>query len=332
MCEPDPYSVSAPDAAVRVAEIGADARPLLIEKSRQWDALTGGDVFAWLGTHRPWLDTRLQTAGALLFRGFGIERAAALDAFAQVTSGQVRPYTEGQSQRSRVEGLVYTSTEYPADQDITLHNELSYTHDPPLRLAFCCTVAPTNGGQTPIADGRQLWATLEPALRDRFSERQVRYVKVMHGGQGLGKSWQEHFETEDHQIVEAYLNTASVEFEWRDDGALWTAQVRPAVRIHPQTGEIVWFNQADLWHYTNLGATGEALLGVLGETRLPTNAYYGDGSAIDPSDLATIRRLRWSQATRFDWQVGDALLLDNLLVSHGRTAFRGDRRVLVVMV
>ena len=246
---------SDPDEAVRVSLLRADASPLLIETTPEWNKLTKpttpsrADVLCWLAEHRSWIDARLQVAGALLFRGFGIDTAAILDTFVQTTSGELRPYTEGQSQRSRVEGLIYTSTEYPADQDITLHNELSYTHDPPRKLTFCCAVAPTEGGQTPIGDGRQLWEVLEPAIRDRFAKKQIRYVKVMHGGQGLGKSWQEHFETDDRTVVEAYLTAASVDFVWRDDGALRTSQERPAVRTHPETGEIVWFNQADLWHY-----------------------------------------------------------------------------------
>ena len=51
-------------------------------------------------------------------------------------------------------------------------------------------------------------------------------------------------------------------------GSLWTSQVRPAAVPHPVTGETVWFNQADLWHWSALGARGASLLKLMGPERL----------------------------------------------------------------
>lgn len=247
-------------------------------------------------------------------------------------SPELVAYTEGQSQRTRVLGKVYTSTEYPANEDITMHNELSYAHDPPRRLYFFCEVAPAEGGETPIADCRRTFEALDPSLRDRFVEKKVRYVKNMHGGGDFGgKSWQDHFETSDRNEVERYLRKGQVEFRWNPDGSLWTSQVRPAVIRHPETGESVWFNQADFWHYTNLGAKGEALRRMVGEDKLPTNAYYGDGTPIEPDVAETVRGLQWREAVVFRWEPGDLLILDNMLVCHGRRAYRGERRILVAM-
>jgi hypothetical protein len=33
----------------------------------------------------------------------------------------------------------------------------------------------------------------------------------------------------------------------------------------------------------------------------------------------------------FPWQVGDLLVIDNILGLHGRASYRGDRRILVAM-
>ncbi len=180
-------------------------------------------------------------------------------------------------------------------------------------------------------DCRRVLEALDPEIRDRFEREGVRYVKTMHGGGGFGKSWQGHFETEDRDEVERYLREAGVEFEWRPDGGLRTAQVRPAVVEHPDTGERLWFNQADLWHYTDLGARGRTLMRTLGEDGLPTNAYYGDGEPIPPDVLDAVRRTRWERSVSFSWEPGDFLIVDNFLLAHGRRAFGGDRRILVAM-
>jgi len=44
-----------------------------------------------------------------------------------------------------------------------------------------------------------------------------------------------------------------------------------------------------------------------------------------------IRKAYDSETVKFDWQRGDLLLVDNMLVAHGREPFTGDRRVLVAM-
>ena len=67
------------------------------------------------------------------------------------------------------------------------------------------------------------------------------------------------------------------------------------------------------------------------EDQLPQNATFGDGTAIPLEYLETIRAVSKSQLVLFDWRQGDLLMVDNMLVAHGRMSFKGPRRILVAM-
>jgi alpha-ketoglutarate-dependent taurine dioxygenase len=112
---------------------------------------------------------------------------------------------------------------------------------------------------------------------------------------------------------------------------LRTTQVCQAVASHPVTGEAVWFNQAHLFHVSSLrGEIRDSLLAASADEP-PRNAYYGDGSVIADNDLDQIRAAYDDATVVFSWEKGDVLLVDNMLVAHGRKPFRGERRIVVGM-
>jgi hypothetical protein len=292
------------------------------------------NLTAYIAEHRAQINEHILTNGAVLFRGFAIAEPARFREVVIELCGEPWQYTEGSSERRQLGDAVYTSTEYPPQQTISLHNELSYTLSWPSRLCFCCPKAPASGGQTPLADSRNILRNLPADVVAEFDERQICYIRNLRSQDvpGLGLSWQAVWESDSREVVEAYCAREQISFEWRDDGSLWTKQVRPATAIHPETGEKVWFNQADQFHPSNLGDDVAAdLLELVGPDALPLNATFGDGLPIPKEMMDVIRESSWSEATMFDWQVGDFLVIDNMLVAHGRMPFEGPRRVLVAM-
>lgn len=279
-------------------------------------------------------DDLLMRYGAVLFRGLGIGSPADFHRFVGTFGEPFTDYRHGNSPRTAVQTGVWTSTEYPAEYEISLHNELSYAHRWPSRLFFYCDRAPETGGATPVSDSRAVLAGLAPEVRERFAIRGVAYLQNLHGGFGFGKSWQDTYETTDRAEVEQALAGTGAEFRWTDDEELRVRQARPAIRRHPVTGEEVWFNQAEQWHVSNLpDDEAEALL-EMAETDedLPLQATYGDGSPLDVADLQHIRDIAKRNECSFPWQQGDVLMIDNLLVMHGRHAYTGPRRILVSMI
>jgi alpha-ketoglutarate-dependent taurine dioxygenase len=199
-----------------------------------------------------------------------------------------------------------------------------------MRIFFFASQTPESGGQTPIADSRRVYQGITPDVRRRFTEKKVMYVRNY--GTGIDLSWQEAFQTHDRAEVEEHCRRAPLDWEWLDGDRLRTRQVRPAVAQHPITGEMVWFNQAHLFHVSNLGSEmQESLYKVFDEQDLPRNAYYGDGSPFSSEDLEEVRRAYKEATVVFSWQPGDILMLDNMLVAHGRRPYSGQRRILVAL-
>lgn len=274
---------------------------------------------------------QLPRVGGVLFRGFRFDDDSDFRAFASAFGHPLLSYEFGSTPRSQVKEGVYTSTEYPAHQVIPLHNEQSYTLQWPMKIWFHCVQPSETGGETPIADSRLVYQRLDPVIRERFAARRLMYVRNY--GNGLDLSWQRAFNTEDRAQVERFCRAQQIDFEWKADGELRTRQLCQAVARHPVTGEMVWFNQAHLFHVSGLAPhVREALLAVVGNVdELPRNVVYGDGAPLEDDALATIRATLDDCTVRFPWQQGDVLMLDNMLAAHGRGTFSGPRRVIVAM-
>ena len=61
------------------------------------------------------------------------------------------------------------------------------------------------------------------------------------------------------------------------------------------------------------------------------NACFGDGSLIDDEAVFQVHNAYTMEAIELPWRKGDILLLDNMLIAHGRNCFAGDREVLLAM-
>lgn len=299
--------------------------PLLIQP-----AVDGINLISWATSNRELIESYLLKHGGILFRNFQLLDLVEFEKLIQTVSGKLLEYVDRSSPRSAVQGKIYTSTDYPADQSIFLHSENSYAASWPLKIFFHCVTPAQQGGETPIADTRRLLQQINPKMRDRFIEKGVMYVRNF--GDGFGLSWQTVFQTTNPSEVEEFCRQNSIEFEWKQGNRLRTRSRRQAVAIHPKTGEPVWFNHAAFFHISTLEPDiRNALLAEFAEADLPHNTYYGDGSPIESEVLEAIRAVYKQETVIFPWQAGDILMLDNMLTAHGRMPFVGTRKVVVGM-
>lgn len=284
----------------------------------------------WMAENSQDLERLIQEKGILLIRGLNVMGSKH---FGQLLTGlfneELVNYAYRSTPRTELRGNVYTATEYHPSETIPQHNENAYSNKWPMRIGFLCLLPSTTGGETPFADSREVYEAIDPDIRSEFERKKLMYVRNY---SDIDLPWSEVFQTKDKREVEEYCKSNQMEFEWLEDNSLRTKQVNNAVERHPVTGELVWFNQAHLFHVSNLGdELRTSLLSVLGEECLPRNCYFGDGTKIELGMLTHIRDVYEKLQFSFPWKKNDLLFLDNMLCTHGRKPFTGDRKVLVGM-
>lgn len=275
------------------------------------------------------IEAALLDQGALVLRGV-VEGPDSLAAVADALGYDRAVLSEESSPRSRVSGDVFTSTDYPAAYPIQMHCEYSYSASWPMRLLFGCVQAPGSGGQTPVADMRRLLVEMDDQRREKFRRKGVLYRRNY--VPGVGVDWRTAFATSSQHEVEAYCAQNGITAIWTADGGLRTEQTGPAICRHPQTGDEVWFNHAFFFNVRSLEP--ESLRDFMlaeDEETLSTNTYYGDGEPIEAETIEHLRDLMHRCTLSSDWVKGDLLLVDNMLMSHGRSPFSGARKIVVYM-
>jgi alpha-ketoglutarate-dependent taurine dioxygenase len=318
--------VVAPDTGlVRFENPTAGFLPLIIRPVTK-----GVSLHAWARGSRALIEDRLARCGALLFRDFELDSVEDFQEVAREICGKLLEYKERSSPRTHLGGNVYTSTDYPPEHAIFLHNENSYQQTWPMKIFFFCAQASRYGGETPIADCRRVLQRIDPDVRHRFSQAGWMYVRNF--GDGFGLPWSTVFQTTDRSVVEEHCRRVGIGFEWKPNNSLRTRAIRPAIARHPRTGELTWFNHATFFHVTTLEAgMRTALRAEFADDDLPTNTFYGDGKPIEPDVLDHLREVYRQETAKFPWRHGDLLVLDNMLAAHGRASYAGERKIAVAM-
>ena len=302
---------------------GCEALPLVIEP-----AMEDVELAEWASHNFSFIETELLKHGALLFRNFRIASVSEFERCASTICPEL--FSEyGDLPREQMGRSVYGSTPYPSNQTILFHNESSHLDRWPMKIWFFCVKAARAGGETPIVDCRRVYSLLPPAIKKRLAEKGIKYVRNY--TEGLDVSWSDFFHTTQREQLEQQCRERGIEWQWHHND-LRTSKVRSAITQHPKTGETVFFNQLQLHHSSCLEPlVRESLLSTFGEERLPRNVYYGDGSRLEDEVMAEIGAVYEQAKVSFCWQEGDIMMLDNMLVAHGRNPFEGERKIVVAL-
>ncbi|GAA3031141.1 TauD/TfdA family dioxygenase [Actinokineospora globicatena] len=291
------------------------------------DMATAAD---WLRSNRPAVMDAVRTNGCVLLRGLPIGTTGDFAVARDILLPSPAGYKEKATPRSDYGHGVFSSTDLPASQPIRLHNENSYTLEFPGYLLFGCLVAPDTGGATTVGDMRAALRLLPEDLVARFADKG--WLLERSYSEMAGLPWRTSFATDQRAEVERYCQDNTIGYEWTEDDVLRTRQVRAAVITHPDTAEDVWFNHLAFWNKWTLDdEVRDVLLEAFGADGMPFATSVGDGTDLTRAEADTINAVYDEVTRRETWQVGDIMLVDNILNAHGREAFTGDRKIVVSM-
>lgn len=305
---------------------------------------------SWVIENKQSLEERLLRDGALLFRGFPVQNQNDFYSFLELfikPHEELLDYIAGASPRENVGEKIYTSTSAPAFVKILLHPEMCYVKNPPSKVGFYCKQPSEQGGETPLADARQILKDIPNDIVKIFEDKGIIYHrKMLHlsplrnfFGNALSSikisTWNYAFETDNKKNIETACKRFGLSYTWNSDRSLTTKARVSAIQTHSKTAEKIWFNTIHFFihekymfgHY--MGPIIHLFRKLTGEK---FEVFFGDGKAISPAIKKQVLEIIDKNTWTFQWQKGDVLLLDNYLCMHGRNPFSGHRRIYVGLI
>ncbi len=304
----------------------------------------------WIKENRSFLEERLLLDGALLFRGFPVQNQNDFYSFLELfiePDEELLDYTAGASPREKVGKKIYTSTSAPAFVKILLHPEMCYVKNFPSKVGFYCKQSPEQGGETPLADARQILKEIPDNIVKIFEDKGIIYYRKMlylsslrnFFGEALSSikvsTWNYAYKTDNKKDIEAACRKSGLSYTWNSDQSLTTEAKVSAIQKHPKTAEKTWFNTIHFFIHEKymfgnyLGPIIRLFRKLTGEK---FEVFFGDGSVIPPLIKKQVLDIIDKNTWTFQWQKGDVLLIDNYLCMHGRNPFSGSRKIYVGLI
>jgi len=302
--------------------------PLILSPTEAFKDKEGQFWNEWVKKNLKVIEGLLLRYGAILFRGFPLEKPEDFDQFAKAYGYDPFLDVGGSGLRYGVVGNVYTASETNPPFIIPLHHEMAHIKDYPYILFFYCDIPAKEGGNTPIALSNAIYRKMsdrDPDFVRRLEKEGMRYSRVAPNVNDernpYGRTWQSTCFTSNREEAEKNVKALGFDFEWLEDGAMKiTSEILPAIRVHKGNGKTMWFNSS--FHYS-----------IMGQYKGDTNnlrAKFPNGDRISDETIEILNQVMDEVRVSFKWQHTDVVMIDNRAVLHSKDAFKElPRRILV---
>ncbi|KAK9054728.1 hypothetical protein SSX86_025807 [Deinandra increscens subsp. villosa] len=278
-------------------------------------------------THKPWLESLLLENGSILFRGFPIISPSDFNNIVEAFGFPELLYVGGAAPRTQVIDRVYTANESPLDQEIHLHHEMAYVPNPPTKLFFFCEEEPEKGGETPIALSHIIYERMKerhPDFVAQLEEHGLNYIRMVGDEDDAstyrGSSWKSTFMTNDKSIAEERAAKMGAKLEWMENALKIIYKPLSAIRFDEVNHRNTWFNSLVVAY--NKDTTENIKVGT-------TSVELGNGDPVSGDVIKDVLKIYEEECVVISWKRGDILLINNLMVLHGRMPLiKPPRRIL----
>ncbi len=302
----------------------------------------------WASKNRAFIEEQVLKYSGVLFRNFKSSEED-YGKIVRSLSNEMMSYIGGYGpSRPKFSDGSYFSTTAKETKRVFQHNEQSYFRRMPTKIFLYSVIAAKKGGETPICSNRVVTKKLNQTLLKTLEEKGILYVRNFIDPFTFESCWKGNFETDDKGKVEEFCRLVGAVAEWRPDGILRTRNVAQGTALHPISGEKLFMCQPQQmsWNTNRKGILPplpkysadswdpevfEREIVNKPADELVASCYYGDGSILDVMTVHEINDVIEKEKFEFPWQAGDLLYLDNMLASHGRNPFEGDRKVMTAL-
>lgn len=321
---------------VRCYELAPGRPPLFIEP--QGDALLQRDCFrAWTRQVKPALERLVTLHGGIVLRGFPTPHTEDFVDFVSQFPAFDDGYVGGRAPRKQIAGQVMEATRLDAAIKLGTHSEMAYRSRYPKRIAFFSHRTAPVGGETTIADARNLVEEIGLDLVAKIAACGIRSAlnygprsevfEASYQDQDR-HGWNHAFQTDEPEEVERLCAARGLRPLWHDDGSLTVFADLDPFMNHPETGRRLYRSGLHREHTAHLVLDPV----VCKNRKYPTGMFLGGGQKLSPEEAARINAAVDKYTYSWPWRDGDIMLLDNLQVWHGRNPYQGARDVQVALM